>query len=348
MNNNDKCSDDRFEYLLSRAIAKTISSEEEDELWDNYFGTTDVEKSFKYFRTAVERSYVKAYYWLGRAFLLGEGCERSNADALHYLNLSIENGEPGHLELGDCYRLGLGVDKNFDIAWEHYSKADKYRDEETTDGFRLDDLMLRDSRCEIDMEPSGIPAEWWEFVMAKVPDAVSLFAEMTLFYKKNSDRWLYWIQKAAEQGVAWCMREMLDLTQDDAEKEKYITTILDSEYSDANDWVMEEVARTVIKGNFPEELKDKAALILFDNDLITPEDEKDNDFMDHVEGALMLRGDGDDNEFYDEKPFVCACCHERIPIDEIDDPEREFCDDCCYTGRCIEPDDEDDEEDEEE
>lgn len=90
MNNNDKCSDDRFEYLLSRAIAKTISSEKEDELWDNYFGTTDVEKSFKYFRTAVERSYVKAYYWLGRAFLLGEGCERSNADALHYLNLSID------------------------------------------------------------------------------------------------------------------------------------------------------------------------------------------------------------------------------------------------------------------
>ena len=46
-----------------------------------------------------------------------------------------------------------------------------------------------------------------------------------------------------------------------------------------------------------------------------------------------------------EKTFVCACCHERIPIDEIGAPEREFCDDCYYTGRCIETDDEDDEED---
>lgn len=140
------------------------------------------------------------------------------------------------------------------------------------------------------------------------------------------------------------MKEIFDLTQNKEEKEKYAAEILDLEYYDY-DWAIKDVTKTVLNGDFPEKLKEKAALTLFNNRLMTLEDRKDKQLMAWLEAAL--RDDDDDDDDNDDGMFVCACCHERIPIDEIDDPEREICDECYYSGRCIEMGESEEEDDEE-
>ncbi len=48
MDHQENFSDNRFEYLLKQAITEKLTSEEDGELWNNYFGITEHEKAIKY------------------------------------------------------------------------------------------------------------------------------------------------------------------------------------------------------------------------------------------------------------------------------------------------------------
>ena len=332
----DKC----FEELLNKAIAGAMSPQAEEEFQDEYLYQIDEAKAFKYLKTATERGYAPAYHELGKSYLLGKGCDESVEQALHYLNLALANGYEGDLELGDCYRLGLGVTRDFETAWKHYSKAIEERGatNETIDDLRLNYLMLRES-FDIDVSCPNVPAEWWEFAMAKTGEPSAFFARMTVLYENNSERWLCWVQKAAEAGTVWCMKEMLDRIQDDVKRENYAAAILSADYAE-NDWVIEETALDVLAGKYPDALKKQAASILFYNDLMTPADRENKSFIDILEAALREEDDADDSDEYDEETIVCPSCHQRIRVDEIDDPDLQgdICNDCYYTGKCLEPD----------
>ena len=174
--------DERFEALLKDAIAGTITPEAQEELAAEFFFVDNPEEAFTYRKKAVDRGYTEAYYWLARAYLNGDGCAKSIDQALHYFQLSVAAGHQGCLELADCYRLGLGVEKNFETAWDYYSK--QFPSDETIDDFRLSDVLLHNSECDIDdLKESGIPAEWWEFAMTHVDGSPSLFGKMASLYE---------------------------------------------------------------------------------------------------------------------------------------------------------------------
>ena len=339
------CPDKRFETLLKDAVAGTITPEAEDELAEEFFFAENPEEAFTYLKTAADRGYTEAYYWLARAYLNGDGCTKSIDQALHYFQLSVATGHQGCLELADCYRLGMGVERNYETAWEYYSRL-FFADECTIDDFRLPDVILRNSECHIDeLKESGIPAEWWEFAMTHVDGSPSLFGKMASLYEEKSERWLYWAKKAADGGDVLFMMKMLDVIPNEDDKQKTIAAILASDFTLENDWIIEETARKILAGEYPGELKEKAALVLFHNDRTTTKDMKDKSFTDLLEVALRNEElDSDEEGEYDPDFFVCSCCHRRFPVDEIDDPDMHgtICNDCYYTGKCIEPDVEDD------
>ena len=141
------------------------------------------------------------------------------------------------------------------------------------------------------------------------------------------------------------MMKMLDVIQNQEEKQKTVAAILASDFTLENDWIIEKIARDTIGGEYPDALKKKAASVLFHNDRTTTKDMKDKAFTDLLEAALRDEElDKDVEEEYDPDVFVCSCCHRRFPVDEIDDPDMQgtICNDCYYTGKCIEPDEEDD------
>ncbi len=340
MKENEKLSDIRFKELIQKAVDGTISDQEDEEI-DQFFESKD---SFHYFKIAADYGYPYAYYVLGKAFLYGEHTEQSYPQALHYLNIAIQKDKWGNAELGDCYRLGRGVEKNFELAWKYYNQA--YLGDETLEEVTIRNLLLLDLHYLDDIGNGKIAPEWWEFAITKAEtrnnffedstQVADLFGEMTLLYEKDSPRYLYWVHKAADAGQPWCQKHLLDLAESDAEKEKYITAILDAPLDEKNDWFLEDVARTAIKGNFSEEVKNQALLVLFDNDFISLEEYKDKEFEDMLECALRHRDkDKEDNFDLPDDFVVCPCCKRAIHRDDFDNPDKqgEICNDCYYSGR---------------
>lgn len=259
-------SNDRFEYLLERRINETITDEECDDYFD-YFDNPDESARFSFLKRAAERGDRCSYYPLGRAFLFGKGCDKSFEKAVFWLEKSIENKEDGAGLLGDCYRLGIEVRKDYESAWKYYKKVDYVRatyDQETLDDKYIGNVTLGD--LTIGMLDNSLPVEWWEFVMTKIEDSASFFADMSWLYKQDTDRWLYWRTKAAEAGDIGSMEDMLERLTSQAERNEYVERII--ELAPDYDPVFHYLGIKIIMGDYPLEIKTKAVqkFELYDNE----------------------------------------------------------------------------------
>ncbi|MBP1584059.1 MAG: sel1 repeat family protein [Victivallales bacterium] len=282
MSDMDKNSDKRFEYLLGKAIAKTVTYDEDNELFKLYFDTDNQEWNFAHYLQAAKQGYIGAYASLGRAYLLGEGCEQSDDLAVEYLNKSVESGGTwGHGELGDCHRLGKGVPVDYELAWKFYNQA-REDGEQTLDGFEIR-ALIRFNFSEFAMSSDKIPVEWWEFVATKVGDDRQSFASpkdfpclcahMADLYQKGTPRWLHWIEIGAQGGNYCCLQTKLDMTKDEDERKRYITALFNIDCEE--DFPNEQLARIIMNGDYPKELQDKAFEMMYEFDLWSDEEKKD-------------------------------------------------------------------------
>lgn len=115
--------DKRFKELLEKALAGSITEEEEKELLQDYIKPETAEV-FPFIQLACDHKYTPAYYHLGNMYKKGIGCEKSIYLAWVQWMISVQNGGRGFAEIGDCYRLGAGcVEQNFNEAMKYYQKA---------------------------------------------------------------------------------------------------------------------------------------------------------------------------------------------------------------------------------
>ena len=109
-----------------------------------------------------------------------------------------------YIKLGDCYRLGNGVEKNFDTAYNYYKLAienDQERGElpEPAEILLLnckgDDIIER-------MATQGVSVEWCEYAISRLEQPVSgiVYRAIANAYTMGGEKWLYWMRQAAETG----------------------------------------------------------------------------------------------------------------------------------------------------
>ena len=324
---NEANSERNFDNLLKKAVTESLTPEEEELFYKFFDDEQDSKAKFNYNKRAAEAGYRFSFYSLGRAYILGEGCEPSFEKGLFWLKKSIESECDGNTLLGDCYRLGIGTDKNYEIAWEYYSHVKEAELDETEDDHRVFDLKSPDTYLD------DIPIDWWEFVMTKIRDDADCFAEMACFYKKDSERWLYWTKKAAEAGNILSMGYLLERLSTQEERNKYVEEIID--IAPAYDEAFHYIGVKVLKGDYPPKTKEKVVskMVLYEYEKEDKElMEEYYCFVDFDDGYVSPS---------DRGMVVCPFCHHKIPQDDIDDPDKqgEVCNDCYYSCRYLEEED---------
>lgn len=329
---NDADSENVFDNLLKKVAAKSLSLDEEDLLCDYFDDEQDSKERFGHIKRAAEAGYCYSFNLLGRAYLFGEGCEKSFEKACYWLEKSIENGQDGATLLGDCYRLGKEVPMDYETAWKYYAKLNYFNlgsdDECTLDEKYIGDVTL--GRPVLGMLDNSLPVDWWEFVMTKISGDASCFTAMSWFYKEDSERWLFWIKKAADAGDIFAMGKLFERLPTQAERIKYFEQIY--EIAPKYDDDFHYIGIKILKGDYPPEIKEKAV-----KKIILNESEKED--MDLLEEYWLLSED-DYVSPYDRGMVVCPYCNRVIPQDDIDDPDKqgEVCNDCYYSGRYMEED----------
>lgn len=335
---NDADSENIFENLVKKAVAAIMTDSdfnpEEEELFYKFIEDKDSNARFYYNKKAAEAGYLYSFYYVGRAYLFGDGCEKSFEKACYWLGKSIENGQDGATLLGDCYRLGKEVPMDYETAWKYYAKLNYSNlgpdDECTLDEKTIGDVTLGRPSFGLD---HSLPVDWWEFVMTKISGDSSCFAEMSWLYKEDSERWLFWIKKAADAGDIFAMGKLFERLPTQDERIKYFEQIFEA--AQGYDEAFHDIAKDIIKGDYPPEIKEKAVrkFVPFEYE------KKDKELMDKYN--CFVDYDDDYVSPYDRGMVVCPYCHNEIPQDDIDDPDKqgEVCNDCYYSGRYMEEDD---------
>ena len=156
--------------LLEKALAKTITQEEEFELWDyiDEHESPDVE----FLQFACDKKYVPAYSTLGKIYSKGELLKQDWNKAIEYWKKAAAEGDRDYLRLdecyimlGDCYRLGNGVSKNYEIAWQYYEQAVEYKQERCE--YPEPDLLLLKTDKNLDLWDITVANDWWEYAFEK-------------------------------------------------------------------------------------------------------------------------------------------------------------------------------------
>lgn len=328
---NDADSENIFDNLLKKVVAKSLSLDEEDLLCNYFDDEQDSKERFGHIKKAAEAGYCYSFHLLGRAYLFGEECDKSFEKAQYWLEKSIEKGFEGATLLGDCYRLGKGVAMDYEKAWKYYSKVDCFNpdadDEYTLDNISIGDVTLGKPSFGLN---HSLPVDWWEFVMTKISGDSSCFAEMSRLYKEDGERWLFWIKKAADAGDIFAMGKLFERLPTQAERIKYFEQIYEIAPKFDDDFHC--IGIKVLKGDYPPEIKEKAV-----KKIVLDESEKED--MDLLE-QYDLFSDDDYVSPYDRGMVVCPYCNSVISQDDIDDPDKqgEVCNDCYYSGRYLEED----------
>lgn len=322
-------SEKQFDILLEKVINEPDLDDEFDKLFE-YLEHPNLTKRFEYLKKAAEKGYDLSFFLLGRAYINGEGCEKSFENGKFWLEKSIANGRDGNTLLGDCYRIGTEVEKNYETAWEYYSHLGAVEDDETIDGFNARDILEPNGDI---IETKKIPVEWWEFVSTKTPGDVYSFGTMSMLYKEDTDRWFFWRKKAADAGDFFAAKDMLDRTSDLGEQIRYIDRLLSSE-DDIR--LSIDIALKVVYGDYPFELQVKAGNVIRWNIGLLPKEMLTEDLE-----QFLIALEDDFNNGGSEDYFTCSCCHERIPRSELRDDaddDEYLCDECYYSGRFLEDD----------
>ena len=186
-------------------MAKAITQEEEFELW-NYIDeweSPDVE----FLKLACDKKYVPAYSTLGNIYSKGELCPQDWNKAIEYWKKAAAEGDREYLRLdecyinlGDCYRLGNGVEKDFDIAWHYYELAIEYKQERSE--YPEMNLLLLETDNGLDPWNMTVSNDWWEYAIEKSGNySINVCKFMLEMYDPNTERFLFWQNKLVESDV---------------------------------------------------------------------------------------------------------------------------------------------------
>ena len=194
-----------FYNLLEKALAKTITEEETFELWDyiDKWESPDVE----FLKFACDKKYVPAYSTLGNIYCKGELCPQDWNKAIEYWKKAAAEGDREYLRLdecyinlGDCYRLGNGVEKDFDIAWHYYELAIEYKQERSE--YPEMNLLLLETDNGLDPWNMTVSNDWWEYAIEKSGNySINVCKFMLEMYDPNTERFLFWQNKLVESDV---------------------------------------------------------------------------------------------------------------------------------------------------
>ena len=99
-------------HKLGRAYSRGIGTE------------VDAEKSTHYYKLSAEAGYPDSFVDLGYRYLFGKGTKLNRKKAVQYFKkASDQNISRGHYWLADCYKNGLGVNRDLTLAAQLYEKS---------------------------------------------------------------------------------------------------------------------------------------------------------------------------------------------------------------------------------
>ena len=195
-----------FIEVLDRILHNKVSIEVEDDFCQKYIDplplTTDDFQKIKY---AAEHGYLEAYESLGRAYLAGTGCEAKPECGIEWLKKAVEKNKRGAYLLGDSYRNGRGIKKDFEQAFYWYDVAIQIGDSgvNRADDIDPENLLLRCSGS-VGMEIQNIEPAWWDFVaMKEEPNDPDILEALRALYDPDNTslRYWFWTKRAAEAGA---------------------------------------------------------------------------------------------------------------------------------------------------
>ena len=339
-----------FIELLAKIQKHEASSEVEDDFYQKYIDPVPLTiEDFEKIKYAAEHGYLKAYESLGRAYLTGTGCEAKPECGIEWLKKAIEKNKRGAYLLGDFYRNGSGVQKDFEQAYYWYDVATQIKDIgiKRADDFNPENLLLRcfDSAG---LDFQNIETAWWDFVAMKEEpkDPVILEALRKLYDPvKNSVRYWFWTKRAAEAGSLWAKFDYGKRLLNDHDESSLnqaislLNVVARSGYSDVN---AEAAMELILSSGSPEEVKHDLLVWALNNgyDGIAR-----SHFKNHGREALFdawadtwYDFEEEEQEEISSDSFRCTCCHKVYALDDQSNPDLQgyVCDECYNTGKIFE------------
>lgn len=229
-----------FCELLAKVMGKKANDEEEERFWGDYLNegcSTQLvnDDNFMYYKIAADRDLAFAHSALADFFLDENTKNYDLSQGTAYLRKALEAGYSYWGRLGDFYRRGVGVEKDFEKAYECYKK-----DQESESDYQeyKGALMLDTTAVYSFMEQAPDAAQWFEFVASKEGLTPAIIDTMcALVYPWESDRWWDWVDRGCQLGLAFALSSKAKkLLQDNKidEARQLLLKIIDSrENSDA-------------------------------------------------------------------------------------------------------------------
>lgn len=225
--------DKHFLDLLEKAIVKEITQNEEFELW-NYIDECE-SPDVEFLKFACDKKYVPAYSALGNIYGKGELCPQDWDKAIEYWQKAATEGDREYLRLdtcyinlGDCYRLGNGVDKDYNIAWHYYKLAIEYKQERRK--YPETNLLLLETDKGLDPWNMAASNDWWEYAIEKSGNtSANICNFMSAIYDRNEERYLYWNKKASDNGNLTAKINLYDIEDNISNKKKIAREIFSFE-----------------------------------------------------------------------------------------------------------------------
>lgn len=237
--------DEHFYELLEKAIKKEITFEEDCELCEDYLSLyLDPLISKKFIKIACDKNYVPAYYCMGKLLSIEEEWLR----AIEYFEKSVAGGEDGYVEIGDFFRLGKGVEKNYDIAWQYYERAVIYNHERGE--YPEPAVLLLQQDNELNSWEKTVSNEWWEYAIERTNKSSSynICNFMIDMYDIGEERFLYWNKKASEQGILAAKLNLYEITDNILTKKQLVKEIFNAtEWTELQGELMIMIAKEILK-----------------------------------------------------------------------------------------------------
>lgn len=110
---------DAVPYIAKTHLKQAASHSHDSQLAQQFFV-----KAVAALKIAVENDDTWSQRELGKIYLTGKGVKVNHGNAVELLEKAATKGDPEALTyLGDCYQKGVGVERDLDIAIEHYVRA---------------------------------------------------------------------------------------------------------------------------------------------------------------------------------------------------------------------------------
>ena len=223
-----------FLDLLEKAIVKEITQNEEFELWD--FLEECETANMEFVQIACNKNYVPAYSYMANIYSTGELCPLDWNKAIEFWRKTIDEGDCNYLSqdecyimLGDCYRLGNGVEKNYNTAWQYYKLAIEYK--QKRDGYPEPEVLLLLCDESLDAESLVVSNDWWEYSIENSGNiSASVCNFMSVIYNRNEERYLYWNKKASDNGNLTAKMNLYEIANNISDKKKIAKEIFSAEY----------------------------------------------------------------------------------------------------------------------